>query len=105
MTKTIIFGLWETLGTKHFSASQTLRKHFAIEETPDFLQQYEESLHLKKWNDKKKMAKSFLTAFNIPFTEENVSFVVKIILRGVETATMFEGIEDLLRELKKQLLI
>jgi len=102
MTKIIIFGLWETLGTKHFSASQTLREHFAIKETPDFLQQYEASLHLKNWDNKEEMAKSFLTSFNIPIAEANINFVVETILKGIETATMFEEMDNLLKELRKQ---
>ena len=102
MIKAIIFGLWETLGTKHFSASKTLREHFAIKKTPDFLKQYESSLHLRKWDDNEEMAKSFLTSFNIPITKANISFVAETITRGVETATMFEGMEEVLRELKKQ---
>jgi len=102
MIKAIIFGLWETLGTKHFSASKTLREHFTIKETPDFLQQYEMSLHLRKWDDKEEMAKSFLTAFNIPITGANIGFVIETILKGVITATMFDGMENILKELKKQ---
>jgi HAD superfamily hydrolase (TIGR01509 family) len=102
MVEAIIFGLWETLGTKYFSASKILREHFSIKETQEFLHQYEMSLHLRKWDDKEEMAKSFLKAFGLLVTEANIRFVIDTILKGVKTATMFEGMEKVLRELKKQ---
>jgi FMN phosphatase YigB (HAD superfamily) len=102
MIKAIVFGLWETLGTKHFSASKTLREHFGIKETPNFLKQYETSLHLEKWDNEINMAKSFLTAFDIPIIEENIDFVVETILKGVDTATLFEGMKNVLRKLNEK---
>jgi len=101
MTKVIIFGLWETMGTKHFSASKILREQFNIENSSDFLPKYEKSLHLEKWNNPEKMAKSFLGTFNIPITKTNVDFMVRTILKGVDTATLFEGMKEILKKLKR----
>ena len=98
--KAVIFGLWETLGTKHFSVSKVLREHFGIENYPDFLEKYEKSIQLKEWKDQETMVKSFLKTFNININSENINFVIEIINKGIDNATLFEGMEDILERLK-----
>ena len=100
MIKSIVFDLWETLGTKSIGISKTLREHFRIEKTPDFFQRYEKSIQLKKWKNQKEMAKSFLDAFYIPKNEENIAFVVETLQQGIDNSTLFEGMKDILKRLK-----
>jgi len=102
MIKAIMFGLWETLGTKHFSVSKLLREHFGIEDTSDFLEKYEKSMQLKEWDSQEEMARSFLETFNIEINNENVDFIVGQIKRGIDEATLFNGMEDVLRNLKRR---
>lgn len=98
--KAIIFDLWETLGTKNIEISSTLRNHFNIEKTPDFLARYEKAIQLKKWPNQEKMAKSFLKEFNILIKDENISFVINTLQQGINKATLFNGIKNLLTSLK-----
>jgi FMN phosphatase YigB (HAD superfamily) len=101
MIKVIIFGLWETLGSKHFSASKALREHFGIQASQDFLEKYERSMQLEVWYNIERMAKNFLEAFEISPTQQNVSTVVGIIQKGIDQAELFTGMEELLKELQQ----
>jgi len=101
MIKVIVFGLWETLGSKHFSASQALREHFGIQASPDFLEKYERSMQLEVWGDIRRMATSFLEAFTISPTQQNISTVVDIIQKGIDQAELFTGMEELLKKLQQ----
>lgn len=98
-TQAIIFDLWETLGTKNSSISKTFLSKFSIATTPDFLPRYEAAIQLKKWGTQDEAAASLLTEFNIPVTHENITFVVDLIRQGIQKATIYPGMKNLLQEL------
>lgn len=101
MIKAVIFDLWETLGTKNVGISKSLQDKFGIEKTPDFMHLYESAVQLKNWGSEEEMAKNFLKEFKIGGSEENVEYVVNLFRKGIEDATMFSGIKEILQELKK----
>lgn len=101
MIKAVVFDLWETIGTKGFRVSKSLREHFNIK-TPDFLERYERSLQLKEWKNIEEMAKNFLINFNINVNEENINFVIDIIQKGIDKATIFRGMKVILGKLKNK---
>ncbi|MBI2572817.1 HAD-IA family hydrolase [Candidatus Woesearchaeota archaeon] len=102
MIKGIIFDLWETLATKNIGISKTLRDHFKIEKTDDFLERYERAIQLKAWKTPEEMAINFLNSFNLPKTTANIRFVEETLQKGIDNATLFEGMDKLLKNLKKK---
>lgn len=101
MIKAIIFDLWETLGTKNVGISKSLQDKFGIEKTPDFMHLYETSVQLKEWRSEEEMAQNFLKEFKIEQGEENIKYIIDLFRKGVEDATMFSGIKEILQELKR----
>ncbi|MBI3888824.1 HAD-IA family hydrolase [Candidatus Nomurabacteria bacterium] len=101
MIKMIIFDLWETLGTKNISISKSLQDKFGIEKTSDFMHLYETSIQLKEWKSEKEMAQNFLKEFKIERNEENIKYVINLLRQGIEKATIFSGMKDLLLKLKE----
>ena len=101
MIKAIIFDLWETLGTKNVGISKSLQNKFGIEKTDDFMHLYETSVQLKEWQSEKEMAQNFLKEFHIDQNEENIAYVINLFREGVEKATMFSGMKELLLNLKE----
>lgn len=101
MIKAVIFDLWETLGTKNVGISKSLQEKFGIEKTPEFMHLYETSVQLNNWSSEKQMAMNFLKEFNIEYTEGGEKFVIDLFREGVEKATMFVGMKDLLLKLKE----
>ena len=101
MIKAIIFDLWETLGTKNIGISKSLQDTFAIEKTADFMDLYETAVQLEKWKSEEDLAINFLKEFNIEKNQKNIEYIVNLFRQGVEKATMFPGMRDLLLTLKK----
>ncbi len=101
MVKAIIFDLWETLGTKNIGVSKSLQNQFSIEKTVDFIHLYEKSVQLEKWKSEQDMARNFLKEFKIEQNQENIDYVVNLFRKGIEKATMFSEIKDLLLGLKE----
>lgn len=101
MIKAIIFDLWETLGTKNVGISKSLQDKFGIEKSSEFMHLYESSVQLNNWVSEKEMALNFLKEFNIERTNENEAFIINLFREGVEKATMFDGIKELLLKLKE----
>lgn len=101
MIKVIIFDLWETLGTKNVGISKSLRDKFNIEKTDNFMELYESSVQLKEWESEEDMAINFLEEFKLEKSEENVNYVINLFREGIEKATVFSGMKDLLVDLKK----
>jgi FMN phosphatase YigB (HAD superfamily) len=102
MVKAIIFDLWETLGTKNVGISRSLQDKFGIEKTPDFMHLYEASVQLNEWKSEQDMAVNFLKEFKIEQNQENIEYVINLFREGIEKATMFAGMRDLLLDLKKK---
>lgn len=100
MIKAVIFDLWETLGTKNVGISESLRKKFGIEKTPDFMHLYEHAIQLKKWDSEEEMARNFLKEFHLEETEENIIWIRDLFRKGIEKATLFPGIYELLVSIK-----
>jgi len=101
MIKAIIFDLWETLGTKNVGISKSLQNKFEIEKSSEFMHLYETSVQLNNWMSEKEMAINFLKEFKIEDTKENEEFVINLFREGIEKATMFTGMKDLLLKLKE----
>lgn len=101
MIKAVIFDLWETLGTKNVGISKSLQERFGIEKTADFMHLYETSVQLKEWKTEEDMAANFLKEFNIENNKENIDYVVNLFRSGIDKATMFLGMKDLLLKLKE----
>lgn len=101
MTKAIIFDLWETLGTKNIGISKSLQDKFGIEKSPEFMHLYETSVQLHNWGSEENMAINFLKEFHIEQSNENTEFIVNLFREGIEKATMFAGMKDLLLKLKE----
>ena len=76
MIKAIVFDLWNTLGKKEGSLSKRLMEHFSIPRTQDHLERYEMAIQLKRWSTKEEMACAFLTAFNLPTTQDAIVFII-----------------------------
>lgn len=102
MIKVIIFDLWETLGVKNIGISQTLKEHFRITDSSDYIKRYCSSIQTKKWRSFDRMASSFLNEFALADNEKNRKFVADTIRVGIEKATMFSGIKNLLNKLKRR---
>jgi len=100
MIKAIIFDLWETLGTKNIGISKSLQDKFGIEKSSEFMHLYETSVQLNNWGPEKEMAINFLKEFNIEYTDENEEFIINLFREGIEKATMFTGMKELLLKLK-----
>ncbi len=100
--KAIIFDLWETLGTKNVGISESLRAKFEIEKTPDFMHLYEHAVQLKKWNTEDEMAENFLKDFKLENTEINRMWIIELFREGIDKATLFPGILELLQDLKNK---
>ncbi len=101
MIKAIIFDLWETLATKNVGISKTLMQHFNIEKTSDFIIKYESSIQLDAWKTENEMSSNFLKSFNLPITKQNLEFVVSTLRAGIEKAALYDGVRELLIELKR----
>ena len=101
MIKAVIFDLWETLGTKNVGISKSLQDRFDIEKTPDFMHLYETAVQLKEWKSEEEMAVHFLKEFKVEQNQENIQYVIDLFKQGIERATMFNGMSDLLDSLKK----
>jgi len=101
MIKAIIFDLWETLGTKNVGISKSLQDKFGIKKSSEFMHLYETSVQLNNWSSEKEMAINFLKEFNIEHTDENEEFIINLFREGIEKATMFTGIKELLLKLKE----
>jgi putative hydrolase of the HAD superfamily len=97
-TKAVIFDLWETLGTKNSSVSKTFSSRFNISASPQLLPRYEAAIQLKKWESEEDAAVSLLTEFNVPTTHENITFVADLIRQGIQKATIFPNMKNLLQE-------
>ena len=102
MIKAIIFDLWETIGTKNIGISKTLRDHFKIKKIDDFTEQYERAIQLTAWKTQEEMAINFLKSFGLPATSENIQFVKETLQKGIDNATVFNGMDELLKSLKKK---
>jgi HAD superfamily hydrolase (TIGR01509 family) len=102
MIKVVVFDLWNTIGTKGISISQTFQKKFAIDDYEGYLQDYEKSVQLNKWSSKEEMAKNFLKTFKLPETEENVASVISVYDQGIQDATFIEGMEEIVKKLSKK---
>ena len=101
MIKAVIFDLWETLGTKNIGISKSLQDRFGIEKTSDFMHLYETAVQLKNWGSEEDMAKNILNEFKIEQSEENIRYIVDLFREGIEKATMFIGMKELLLDLKQ----
>jgi putative hydrolase of the HAD superfamily len=101
MTKAIIFDLWLTLGTKNVGISNSLREKFNIEKTDDFMHLYEKAVQLRKWSSEEEMAKNFLEVLSIEEKPGDVDWIISLFREGIEKATMYPGMKELLLELKK----
>ncbi len=101
MIKAIIFDLWETLGTKNVGISKSLQDKFGIEKSPEFMHLYETSVQLNNWSSEKEMAVNFLKEFNLESNNENEEFIINLFREGIEKATMFSGMKELLLTLKE----
>ncbi len=99
MIKAIIFDLWETLGTKNVAISRILGDHFGIERSHDYMLAYENAIQLEAWPTREDMARNFLNFFKIPLQEEHIRFIVDLIDEGIQKATLFEGMNELLEKL------
>jgi len=102
MTKAIIFDLWETLGTKNIGISKTLRDKFHIKKTSNFLVKYERSIQLKEYGSYKELSENFLKNFSIKPTESNINFVINTLKQGINKASLFEGMYELVEYLSKE---
>src|SRR3989344_2683488 len=102
MIKTIIFDLWETLGTKNVGVSKLLQEKFNIPKTDDYRRKYEEAVQLKPWETEDQMAKNFLSEFEIEQSLENIEFVINVFKQGIVKATLFDGMRELLVALKQK---
>ncbi len=98
---TIVLDLWETLATKNVGVSKTLQAKFGLPVTPDFLVAYETSVQLKAWGTEADMAASFLKAFGVANNVINNHFVQELFREAIQRATLFEGITELLGDIKK----
>ncbi|MGM5484523.1 MAG: HAD family hydrolase [Nanobdellota archaeon] len=96
----IIFDLWKTLAKKNIGISSTLREHFGIEKKEDYIRKYEEAVQLKRFRTMEDLAASYLRAFSIKETEENIDFVCSVFSEGIRKAEAYEGAEDLLSSIK-----
>ncbi|MBP6925491.1 MAG: HAD-IA family hydrolase [Candidatus Pacebacteria bacterium] len=102
MIKVIIFDLWETLGTKNVGISKSLQDKFNIPKIPDFMHLYERAVQLDKWKSEEEMAINFLKEFKLEDSQENIQYIIDLFREGIEKATMFDGMRELLYELKKK---
>ncbi len=102
MVDVIIFDLWYTLAKKNISISGTLKRHFNIRASKDFVKRYERSIQLNKWRTPEHMARSFLKHFHLPLTKENIAFVVDVHKRSIRRPQLFRGMRRILQELAKQ---
>jgi len=100
--KAVIFDLWETIGTKNIGISKTLREKFGIQKSPDFLQRYEQAIQLRKWKTLNDLAKSFLEEFEVQGTAENIEFTTQVMRQGIEKATLYDGMKELLEKLHRR---
>ncbi len=100
MIKAIIFDLWGTLATKNVPISKTLQEKFAIPKTEDFARRYEEDVQLNQWETEEEMAGGFLSKFGLGHKADSVGFIVDLFRRGINGATLFDGIPELLTTLK-----
>ena len=102
MIKAIIFDLWDTIGSKGFAINKLFKEHFKIEDYPEYHKDYEEAVQITKWSSKDEMAKNFLKTFKLPINKENIDFVVNTYKNGAKNAILFEGMDQLLAELKEK---
>ncbi len=100
MVKAIIFDLWETLGTKNLGISKSLQEKFGLPKDESFLVAYERSVQRNRWPDEDSMAKNFLTEFNLEQIHENVDFITSLFRKGINDATLFDGVLELLSSLR-----
>jgi len=98
---TIIFDLWDTLGTKNISISKTIAKKFGFKGNHEFQKKYENAVQLKKWDNLQEMSKTLLTYLGVPTTQESVDFTANVFQTGINNSVLFEGMEELLKQLSK----
>jgi HAD superfamily hydrolase (TIGR01509 family) len=101
MIKAIVFDIWGTLGNKRKSASRSVLKHFGKSEE-NYISKYEEAVQNKKFPTHIDMIKSFFVEFDIESTETNLQEAKEIFDESLATSYLFEGVEDLLKILKKK---
>jgi HAD superfamily hydrolase (TIGR01509 family) len=101
MIKAVVFDLWKTLGEKNMSVSGEFCKRFGIDKTPEFMRRYEESIQLKEWGSMEEMAEHMLSYLEIPVTEDDVRFVVRIVQEGIDVSQLMEGRAELLSDIHK----
>lgn len=102
MTEAIVFDLWETLATKNVPVSSLLRKRFDIPETSDYVRKYEEAVQLRPWDSEDQMARGFLRAFGRADDPDSVAFATGVFRQGIDRATLFDGVPELLGSLRQQ---
>lgn len=102
MKTALVFDLWETLGTKNVGISKSLQQRFSIPKAEDFLHKYEKAVQLKKWENEEDMARNFLVEFGVTQNDENTQFVVELFRKGINNATLFDGMKELLITLKQK---
>ncbi len=102
MVDTVIFDLWETLGTKNISVSSVLQDELGIPSTDGYTRKYEEAVQLVPWMTENEMARNFLSEFGVEQHPENIDFVVNVFRQGIENATLFDGMRELLIDLKQR---
>jgi len=101
MIKAIIFDVWGTIATKPDPILKTLGNRFDIKESESkFLEKYERSIQLQKWDSNEEMATSLLNAFNIQINKENIEFVINLHKNAGKNAKFIEGMDDCIRFLK-----
>jgi HAD superfamily hydrolase (TIGR01509 family) len=101
MIKAVIFDLWETLATKNAGISKSLQQRFGIPKDDNFLVAYERAVQLKKWESEEAMARNFLAEFKLVDNQESIDFIVDLFGQGIQNATLFAGVKDLLSSLKQ----
>ncbi len=101
MIKAVIFDLWETLATKNIGISKSLQQRFNIPKDDNFLVAYERAVQLKQWENEEAMARNFLAEFKLVQNQENIDFIIELFAQGINKATLFEGVKDLLVFLKQ----
>ncbi|MBI5421270.1 MAG: HAD-IA family hydrolase [Parcubacteria group bacterium] len=102
MITAIIFDFWETLGTKNVGISKSLQQQFDIPKGDDFSEKYEKAVQLHPWENEEQMARNFLLEFGVDQIGENIQFVTELFKKGVDNASLFDGIKDLLVSLKEK---
>lgn len=102
MIKAIIFDLWETLGTKNVGISKTFFEHFDVPNDQRDIKEYEKAVQLQAWDSEQTMINALLSRFQINANEVNNNWGRDLFREGIEKATLFPGIFELLNSLKEK---